>query len=155
MKANKYMGVADAIAKLSKDKSTQVGAIVLGPANEVRSMGYNGAPRGCAADEDIRGTTRPEKYFWFSHAELNAITNAARVGTPLGGSTIFVTHFPCMDCARAIVQSGIVKVVTNEPDVAFMHRWAEHVRRARALFEECGVVVEYIKPVTDSEGGEM
>ena len=141
---SKYIGVAHAIAKFSKDQSTQVGAVVIGPTQEVRSMGYNGAPRGCKADEDIRGATRPEKYFWFSHAELNAITNAARVGTPLAGSTIVVTHFPCMDCARAIVQAGIVRVVTNEPDAAFMHRWAEHVKRAMVLFNECRVEVEYV-----------
>ena len=141
----KYMDVARAVAKFSKDQSTQVGAVVIGPTQEVRSMGYNGAPRGCKADEDARGVTRPEKYFWFSHAELNAITNAARVGTPLAGSTIVVTHFPCMDCARAIVQAGIVRVLTSEPDVAFMHRWSDHVKRAMVLFGECGVEVEYVE----------
>ena len=101
----KYMRVAEAVAELSKDKSTKVGALILGPANEIRACGYNGAPRGCEADEDER-SERPEKYHWFSHAELNAITNAARVGTPLEGNTLVVTHFPCMDCARAIVQAG-------------------------------------------------
>ena len=70
----KYMEIVDATAKLSKDTSTKVGALVLGPSFEIRSLGYNGAPRGCAADEDERGRNRPEKYFWFSHAELNAIT---------------------------------------------------------------------------------
>lgn len=137
----KYMGVAHAIAALSKDQSTQVGAIILGPEYEARSLGYNGAPRGCSADEDDRGSTRPEKYFWFSHAELNAITNAARVGTPLDGGTIVVTHFPCMDCARAVVQAGLVRVVTNRPDKAFFERWEEHMSRALSLFDECGVEV--------------
>jgi dCMP deaminase len=141
----KYMGVADAIAKFSKDQSTQVGAVIIGPTQEVRSMGYNGAPRGCSADEDGRGEQRPEKYFWFSHAELNAITNAARVGTPLAGSTIVVTHFPCMDCARAIVQAGIVRVVVREPEQAFCDRWEEHISRALRLFDECEVEVTYVK----------
>ena len=138
------MEVANAVAKLSKDTSSKVGAVVLGPGYEVRSVGYNGAPRGCSADEDARGVTRPEKYFWFSHAELNTITNAARVGIPLAGSTIVVTHFPCMDCARAIVQAGIVRVVTNQPDPQFAQRWDEHMKRARQLFEECGVEVVLI-----------
>lgn len=138
-KALKYMDVAKAVASLSKDASTQVGAIILGPSQEVRSLGYNGAPRGCSADEDARGVTRPEKYFWFSHAELNAITNAARVGTPLDGSSIIVTHPPCMDCARAIVQSGIRAVYVPAWDRIFEERWKEHLVRSKKLFEECGV----------------
>lgn len=141
----KYMGIADAVAQLSKDSSTKVGAVIVGATKEIRSMGYNGAPRGCAADEvgDSRGE-RPEKYFWFSHAELNAITNAARVGTPLDGSTLIVTHFPCMDCARAIVQSGIGKVVVRRPTEDFEDRWAAHIARSVKLFQECGVNVEII-----------
>ena len=141
VKAKQYMEIAYATARLSKDPSTQVGAVIIGPSNEVRSLGYNGAPRGCGADDadDVRGTTRPEKYFWFSHAELNAITNAARVGTPLHGSRILVTHPPCMDCARAIVQAGIVEVITVRPSLDFAIRWDEHISRTLRLFEECGV----------------
>lgn len=135
----KYMEIVDATAKLSKDASTKVGALILGPSFEVRSIGYNGAPRGCSADEDERGVTRPEKYFWFSHAELNAITNAACVGTPLSGCTLIVTHPPCMDCARAIVQAGIVRVVTRHPGAEFLERWVEHTRRTQTLFKECKV----------------
>lgn len=139
-KARKYLEVAYAIAKLSKDKSTHVGAVVLGPNGEVRSVGYNGAPRGCAADEDERGDARPEKYYWFSHAELNAITNAARVGTPLDGGVLVVTHPPCMDCARAIVQAGVKQVFCPAPDTDFQERWKEHIERSKKLFWECEVV---------------
>lgn len=138
-KAHKYLEIARAVAYLSKDTSSKVGAIVVGPSNEVRSLGYNGAPRGCAADEDERGQTRPEKYFWFSHAELNAITNAARVGTPLEGSSLIVTHPPCMDCARAIVQAGINKVFVPKWDSDFNNRWHDHISRTLRLFDECGV----------------
>lgn len=138
-KALKYLEIARATALLSKDPSTKVGAIIVGQSQEVRSLGYNGAPRGCSADEDERGVSRPEKYFWFSHAELNAITNAARVGTPLDQCSLIVTHFPCMDCARAIVQAGIVKVYVPKPDMEFSDRWAEHMRRADRLFKECNV----------------
>lgn len=140
-KARKYLSIAHAIADLSKDMSTKVGALVLGKAHEVLSVGYNGAPRGCSADEDERGRLRPEKYFWFSHAELNAITNAARVGTPLGGGVLVVTHFPCMDCARAIVQAGIERVVVPRPTPDFLSRWEEHYSRSLKLFDECGVEV--------------
>lgn len=141
-KARKYLEIAHSVAQLSKDSSTQVGAIILGSAHEVRSLGYNGAPRGCNADEDERGNTRPEKYFWFSHAELNAITNAARVGTPLEGATLIVTHPPCMDCARAIVQAGIKQVICPTPNEDFKTRWREHIVRSDTLFKECNV--EYI-----------
>ena len=144
-KDRKYMEIAYAISRLSKDPSTQVGAVIIGPTQEVRSLGYNGAPRGCSADEagDERRDTRPEKYFWFSHAELNAITNAARVGTPLAGSSLLVTHPPCMDCARAIVQAGITRVVTVRPSADFVERWHEHMSRTQRLFDECGV--EYLE----------
>ena len=140
VKAHKYMEIAHAVARLSKDSSTQVGAIILGPSHEIRSVGYNGAPRGSAADEsnDPR-SARPEKYFWYSHGELNAITNAARVGTPLEGSTLLVTHPPCMDCARAICQCGIREVITVAPTLEFVQRWGEHMSRSRRLFDECGV----------------
>ena len=149
-KLTKYMGIADAVAQLSKDSSTKVGALIVGTSNEVRSMGYNGSPRGCSADEGLDGrTVRPEKYFWFSHAEANAITNAARVGTPLEGSSIVVTHFPCMDCARLIVQSGIKHVVTNPVEAEFYDRWKEHMDRAVQLFNECGVELTILPPSSD------
>lgn len=141
----KFMELAYSRARFSKDPSTQVGAIVIGPAKEDRSSGYNGAPRGCCADElvDPRGA-RPEKYFWFSHAELNAITNAARVGVPLEGCTMYVTHPPCMDCARAIVQAGIRRVVTVSQSDEFCQRWNEHIIRSERLFKECEVHYEVI-----------
>lgn len=146
-KDHKFMGLAYARAQFSKDTSSKVGAVIVGPAGEDRASGYNGAPRGCRADElgDPRGTERPEKYFWFSHAELNAITNAARVGVPLEGCTIYVTHPPCMDCARAIVQAGIKRVVTVRPSAGFVERWEEHMSRSQRLFDECGVAYEEIE----------
>lgn len=144
-KLQKYMEIANAVALLSKDTSTKVGAVILGAENSVRSLGYNGAPRGCSADEagNDRGV-RPEKYFWFSHAEANAITNAARVGTPLDGSTLIVTHFPCMDCARLIVQAGIKKVVCKSMPDEFVDRWSDHIVRSLRLFDECGVEIDYV-----------
>ena len=147
-KDRKYMELAYARARFSKDASTKVGAIIVGPAGEDRSSGYNGAPRGCSADEpgDDRGLGRPEKYFWFSHAEVNAITNAARVGVPLEGCTMFVTHPPCIDCARAIVQAGIRRVVTTMQGPEFCERWSEHISRTIALFKECGVEITWLEP---------
>ena len=144
-KLSKYLAVATAVSQFSKDSSTQVGAVVIGPTGEGGPWGYNGAPRGCGADElgDVRGE-RPEKYYWFSHAEDNAIANAARVGYPLVGTTLVVTHFPCMACANLIVQAGIMKVIVPHPTPEFLERWAEHVGRSQALFAECGVEVRYV-----------
>lgn len=151
-KALKYLEIAHAVSKLSKDKSTKVGAVILGKDSmEVRSLGYNGAPRGCPADEDEKRTARPEKYFWMEHAERNAIYNAARVGVPLAGSTLIVTHPPCMDCARAIVQAGIKEVYWPAPSKEFGMRWIEHKYRVIALFNECGINFEEIQNATDRD----
>jgi len=140
-KIHRFLCVAESIATLSRDPSTKVGCLVFGPGYEIRASGWNGAPRGCAADVDSRYATRDEKLWWAAHAEANAIANAARVGTALDGCAMLVTHFPCMihGCAKAIVQAGIKQVVCPEPDAAFAERWAEDIRRTRELFYECGV----------------
>ena len=139
----KFITIAQAIASLSKDTSTKVGAIALGPAGDIRAMGYNGMPRGCN-DDDLKRTIRPEKYFWFEHAERNLIYNAARVGVPLEGCTLILSGlYPCMDCARAIVQAGLIQVIT--PPIPTESKWNEHAVRSSELFKECGITVyEYI-----------
>ena len=142
-KAHKYLGLAGAVSVFSKDSSTQVGALIVGPAGEVRGTGYNGAPRGSKADEDTR-QQRPEKYMWYEHAERNSIYNAARCGTPTDGCTMIITHPPCMDCARAIVQAGIKEVIWNVPNSEFEARWLEHKDRVTFLFDECGITWETI-----------
>lgn len=143
-RARKYLDDAISFAQHSKDSSTKVGAVIVGATGEVRSVGWNGAPRGSDADEDDQRLQRPEKYFWMEHAERNAIYNAARCGTPLHGSHLVVTHPPCMDCARAIVQSGVVKVWCPNPDKEFVKRWGEHLGRMYRLFDECGVEIHWL-----------
>jgi len=135
----RFMPIAQAFAAMSKDPSTKVGAVVLGPGYEVRSSGWNGAPRGCKADEDERFQQRPEKYYWAAHAEANVLANAARNGVSLDGCTMVVTAAPCMSCAKLIVQCGIKQVICPEPTGEFKERWAEDLTRARALFAECDV----------------
>ena len=139
-KVQKYYKIALSIAALSKDQSTQVGAIIIGPDGEGGPWGYNGAPRACSADEpgDPRGE-RPEKYYWMAHGEANAITNAARAGVATLGCTLVCTHFPCMGCAKTIVQAGIKQVVCPDPVGGFAERWGEDIKRAKHLFDECGV----------------
>lgn len=140
-KAEKFIGIVRSIAALSKDRSTKVGAVAVGPAGEIRAMGYNGMPRGCDDDKEARHM-RPEKYFWFEHAERNLIYNAARVGTPLEGCILVVSPlFPCMDCARAIIQAGFTAVIMDAED---NERWTEHKVRAQELFAECGIEIATI-----------
>lgn len=117
-----FLGLAERFAKRSKDPSTKVGCVIVGPDREVRSMGYNGLPRGV---EDLaERMERPAKYLWTSHAEENAVAQAARIGVSLKGCTAYATHFPCARCARALIQAGIVAVVcgngkTSMPDEEF------------------------------------
>lgn len=145
-KARKFLAVARSIAALSKDRSTQVGALILGPDWEGGPWGYNGFPRG--ADDDVEARhQRPEKYFWAEHAERNAIYTAARSGFPTKGCSMVVTHPPCMDCARAIVQAGIIRVIYPAGDAAFHERWKDHEGRTRELFKEAGVEVIVIDEI--------
>ncbi len=106
------MDLADHISAWTEDRDFSVGAVIVGDDLEIRSTGYNGLPRGVKSDDDARfDRASGEKFFWFEHAERNAIYNAARMGTPVDGCTIYVNRFPCADCARAIIQSGIKTVI--------------------------------------------
>ena len=108
-----FMGVASLAAMRSKDPSTQVGACIVDNENRILSTGYNGFPYGCSDDEypwDREGEDQNcTKYPFVVHAELNAILNAG--GRPLAGSRIYVALFPCNECAKAIIQSGVREVV--------------------------------------------
>ena len=107
-----FMGVAMLAARRSKDPSTQVGACIVSPENIIISTGYNGMPKGCSDDEFPWARTGEEnetKYPYVVHAELNAILNAN--GRDLRGSRIYVALFPCNECAKAIIQSGIREIV--------------------------------------------
>lgn len=138
--SKRFLGLAEAVSRWSKDDLTKVGCVIVGPNREIRSTGYNGPPRGINDDIEERHK-RPEKYFWFEHAERNAIYNAARVGTALTGCAIYTSTFPCADCARAIVQSGIKKVVTGK-GWKDLKRWEKHFNVAMQMFEESDIKVE-------------
>ena len=106
-----FMGVASLAAKRSKDPNTQVGACIVSNDNKILSIGYNGMPLGCNDDEFSwdRDVTADNKYFYIVHSELNAILNYR--GGSLEGSKMYVTLFPCNECAKAIIQSGIKEVI--------------------------------------------
>lgn len=138
-----FMTMAYLVAMKSKDESTHIGAVVVGPDKEVRSTGYNSFPRGLN-DKLPSRQERPEKYFWFEHAERNAIYNATLAGVSLKGCKMYTTDVPCMDCARGIVQSGIVKVIIDEAQKEIsMEKWADHQVRAVEMFKEVGVELDY------------
>ena len=107
-----FMGVALLASKRSKDPNTQVGACIVNEKNKIMSVGYNGFPVGCDDDVfpwDRTGDELETKYAYVCHAELNAILNNR--GTSLEGCRIYVTLFPCNECAKAIIQSGIKTVI--------------------------------------------
>ena len=107
-----FMGIAILSAQRSKDPSTQVGACIVSSENKILSVGYNGMPRNC--DDDIypwdrEGDELNTKYVFVCHAELNAILNYS--GSNLKGSKVYVTLFPCNECAKALIQSGVSEVI--------------------------------------------
>lgn len=105
-----FMGIAMLAAMRSKDPNTQVGACIVNKDNIIVSTGYNGMPKGCSDDEyPWERTGDATKYPFVVHAELNAILNAA--GRDVRGSRIYVSLFPCNECAKAIIQSGIKEIL--------------------------------------------
>ena len=143
---NRFMEMAKLVASWSKDPSTKVGAIVVGPDREIRSTGYNGVVRG--VDDNIpERLERPTKYDFFEHAERNAVYNACLIGASLKGCVIYVTAMPCPDCARAIIQSGIKMVVTHKVEFDAntpSGTWRDKLVYSEQMFKEAGVACIYL-----------
>jgi dCMP deaminase len=137
----RFLDLARYVGEWSKDRSRRVGCVIVGPHREIRAIGYNGFPRGIDDDTAARHE-RPSKYLWTEHAERNAIFEAARVGTPLDGCTMYLPWFPCMACARALVQTGIVRLVAARPDT-LDPKWGEEFESALTLLKEASIVVDY------------
>ena len=137
----KFFPVAEALAALSKDRSTKVGAVALGEDYEILSTGYNGFPRG--VDDDVESRhERPTKYFFAAHAEENLVAQAARNGVSLRGATVLVTSlFPCTTCSRLMIQAGVRRIIAPRPDVD--PRWAEQAAHAELMLREAGIEVHY------------
>jgi dCMP deaminase len=140
-KAEKYLKLAEFQAQLfSKDPSTKVAALVLDNNQNIRSTGFNGLPRGF--EETAERWSKPTKYDYVVHAEANAICSAARNGATLSGCTLFSTLFPCNDCAKLIIQSGITKIVTRKPEND--SSWLKSFEKSKEMFGECKVEIVYI-----------
>lgn len=138
-----FMTMVYLVAMKSKDKNTHIGAVVVGPDNEVRFVGYNSFPRGI--DDCVEERQKdPEKYFWFAHAEANAIYNAARVGVSLKGCKMYTNGTPCSGCAAGIINSGIKEVIVDKSwDDDNPEKWKEEAERSSIMFREAGVKIRY------------
>lgn len=172
---NYFMRMAMLAATRSKDRSKQVGCVIVSSTNNVLSTGYNGFPRGCfdSAEEVMASQPhimsgyihtqlktlaekvearheRPAKYMWTEHAERNAIYNAARHGVRLEGAKIYVPWFPCADCMRAIIQSGITMMVCEKPDLEHP-RWGADFKLGLEMAAEASLVIEYMELPTQFE----
>ncbi|TNF06535.1 MAG: dCMP deaminase family protein [Bacillota bacterium] len=130
-----FMGVAKLSALRSKDPNTQVGACIINQDKRIVGIGYNGLPRGCADDVfpwKSEGEYIDTKYPYVVHAEANAILNATQ---NLKGSTIYVTLFPCNECAKLIIQSGIKEIVFESDK----YKDSEHFAAAMKMFKAANI----------------
>lgn len=132
--------VASAVAEMSKDPSTRVGAIIVDPIGRIVSAGYNGFARGCDDSPEMYAD-REKKYSRTSHAETNAILFAK---ADLTKHSIYCTMAPCDRCAVMIIQSGITNVFCPPLPADAAPRWAEAVKSAREMFREACVIVHEV-----------
>ena len=138
-----FMGIAILSSYRSKDPSTQVGACIVNDHNKIMSVGYNGFPIGCSDDQfpwEREGDAYDTKYPYVCHAELNAILNNA--GANLSGCRIYVALFPCNECAKAIIQSGIREVVYLSDKYAD----SPMTRASKRMFNAAGVKLTKLEP---------
>lgn len=148
-KAIKFYKLAKCMADIfSKDDSTKVGAILLRSNTlEILTMGYNGMPRGINENITARWQ-RPLKYKLVEHAERNAIYNGARSGTSLQGSICVVTLFPCSDCARGLIQSGVKMIVSlnlnDIGDTERLKRWKTEWDESLWMLKEAGINILFL-----------
>lgn len=144
-----FMGIAILSAQRSKDNNTQVGACIVNKDKKILSLGYNGMPTGCDDDEmpwEREGDNPVNtKYMYVCHAELNAILNRGDIS--LEGAILYVTLFPCNECAKAIIQSGIKEIVymsdkyANEANTIVSKRMFDMVGINYRQYERTGRVL--------------
>ena len=141
-----FMGIALLSAKRSKDPSTQVGACIVDKNNTILSLGYNGLPFGCSDDDfpwEREGDFLETKYPFVVHAELNAILNSK--GRNLRDSKIYVALFPCNECCKAIIQSGINEVIY----LSDKYHESDSVKASKKMFDSAGVKLRQLNPTNN------
>jgi len=142
--AKRFYQMAELVASWSKDPSTQVGAVIT-KQNRIVSVGFNGYPHGVSDSVDT--DERELKYLKTLHAEENAILFSKR---DLDGCDIWVTHFPCPNCAAKIIQTGISHVHCPEQSEDFLSRWGDKIQVSQDMFDQAGVKVDWL-PLEDIE----
>ena len=139
-----FMAIAKLTAMRSKDPSTQVGACIVSNDNRILSIGYNGAPNGYDDDKfpwDREGENLNTKYPYVRHAEMNAILNYKENKKDFENAKLYVGLFPCNECAKIIIQSGIKEIIYLSDKYAD----SENNIASRRLFDECGVTYKKIE----------
>lgn len=137
---SRFLSSAFHAADWSRDPSTKVGAVIVAPRSKtIAASGFNGFPRG-VEDSEERYNDRPTKYSMVVHAELNAIIQA---GNDSDGGWMFCTMFPCNECAKAIIQAGIERILV--PSGTKGERWMESHEIASTMFDEAGITIEYVE----------
>ncbi len=138
---HRFFDLCKLIASWSEDPHRKVGAIVIGRGNQILATGYNGYPRGVMSKEERFSREDREKFHWSEHAERNALYNAARSGVATEGMTFYTSVYPCSDCTRGIIQSGIKLLKTIRPpekDPYFERSFTV----SSIMLEEAGIDVE-------------
>ena len=136
----RYIDIAKAISKWSKDPSSKIGAVAVGEKGQILAQGYNGFPRGIA-DTPERYNDRDTKYKFVVHAEMNVIYNASYNGVSLDGADLYIYGLPtCSECAKGIVQVGIKRVIM--PKVRYPEFWMKNWEESKKIYDEAGV--EYV-----------
>ena len=136
----RFLQLAKHISEWSKDPSTQVGCVVVGPDRELRSTGFNGLPRGIE-DNEQRLNNREIKYPLICHAEENAIMHAARIGMSLKDCTAYVTWPPCTRCARSLIQAGISTIIYPK-NIEIPERWLEDFNLSLNMLKEANIILK-------------
>ncbi len=136
----RFLNLAKHISEWSKDPSTKVGCVVVGPDHEIRSTGFNGLPRGIE-DNDERLNNREIKYPLICHAEENAIMHAARIGISLKNCTAYVTWPPCTRCARSLIQAGVSTIIYPK-DIEIPERWMEDFNLSLNMLKEAKINIK-------------
>lgn len=138
-----FMSMAYLIATRSKDESTNIGSVIVDYNNIVISTGYNSFPAGINDNVPER-QVRPEKYFWMSHSELNAIILAASKGHATENCKMYTLGVPCATCGRSIINAGIDKVIVDRSWMDHCpERWLDEATRTETMFYEAGVKLSY------------
>lgn len=137
------MSLVYLVAMKSKDELTHIGAVIIGPDHEIRSTGYNSFVRGIN-DNIPERQKKPEKFYWFAHAEQNSIYNAARMGLSLKNCIMYTNGIPCTDCAIGVIQSGIKEIVVHKVwNDNNGKKWGESAQRSLIMFKEANVNIRY------------